>query len=68
MEAKREALLAKTLRRREQIEQKVGEIEAKNAERRQAELERQEAAEQRKRERELQRSLFLFLLFIEIMK
>uniref|UniRef100_A0A0R3S414 Calmodulin-regulated spectrin-associated protein 1 n=1 Tax=Elaeophora elaphi TaxID=1147741 RepID=A0A0R3S414_9BILA len=58
MEAKREALLAKTLRRREQIEQKVGEIEAKNAERRQAELERQEAAEQRKRERELQRLLF----------
>ncbi|VDN91259.1 unnamed protein product [Brugia pahangi] len=59
MEAKREALLAKTLRRREQIEQKVGEIEAKNAERRQAELERQEAAEQRKRERELQRQRIL---------
>ncbi|MCP9265222.1 Short spindle protein 4 [Dirofilaria immitis] len=52
MEAKREALLAKTLRRREQIEQK-------NAERRQAELERQEAAEQRKRERELQRQRIL---------
>uniref|UniRef100_A0A915Q4M2 CKK domain-containing protein n=1 Tax=Setaria digitata TaxID=48799 RepID=A0A915Q4M2_9BILA len=59
MEAKREALLAKTLRRREQIEQKVGELEAKNAERRQAELERQEAAEQRKRERELQRQRIL---------
>uniref|UniRef100_A0A8R1TPV7 Calponin-homology (CH) domain-containing protein n=1 Tax=Onchocerca volvulus TaxID=6282 RepID=A0A8R1TPV7_ONCVO len=59
MEAKREALLAKTLRRREQIEQKVGEIEAKNAERRQAELERQEAAELRKRERELQRQRIL---------
>lgn len=64
MEAKREALLAKTLRRREQIEQKVGEIEAKNAERRQAELERQEAAEQRKRERELQRSLFTISIFL----
>ncbi|KHN88370.1 Short spindle protein 4 [Toxocara canis] len=59
MEAKREALLAKTLRRREQIEQKVEEIEARNAERRQAELEKQEAAEQRKRERELQRQKIL---------
>ncbi|VDN02096.1 unnamed protein product [Thelazia callipaeda] len=59
MEAKREALLAKTLRRREQIEQKVGEMEARNAERRQAELEKQEAAEQRKRERELQRQRIL---------
>uniref|UniRef100_A0A0N5AEL1 Calponin-homology (CH) domain-containing protein n=1 Tax=Syphacia muris TaxID=451379 RepID=A0A0N5AEL1_9BILA len=55
MEAKREALLARTLRRREQIEQKVGEIEARNAERRQLELEKQEAAEQRKKERELNR-------------
>lgn len=59
MEAKREALLAKTLRRREQLEQKAGEIEAKNAERRQAELEKQEAAEQRKREREAQRLKYL---------
>ncbi|VDK60396.1 unnamed protein product [Anisakis simplex] len=59
MEAKREALLAKTLRRREQIEQRVEEIEAKNAERRQAELEKQEAAEMRKRERELQRQKIL---------
>lgn len=59
MEAKREALLAKTLRRREQIEQKAGELEAKNAERRQAELEKQEAAEQRKRDREAQRQKIL---------
>uniref|UniRef100_A0A9J2PDT4 CKK domain-containing protein n=1 Tax=Ascaris lumbricoides TaxID=6252 RepID=A0A9J2PDT4_ASCLU len=59
MEAKREALLAKTLRRREQIEQRVEEIEARNAERRQAELEKQEAAELRKRERELQRQKIL---------
>ncbi|VDN51643.1 unnamed protein product [Dracunculus medinensis] len=59
MEAKREALLAKTLKRREQIEQKVEELEAKNAERRLAEIEKQEAAEQRKRERDLQRQKIL---------
>lgn len=55
MEAKKEALLARTLRRREQLEQRVGELEARNAGRRQAELEKQEAAEQRKKERELNR-------------
>lgn len=63
MEAKREALLAKTLKRREQIEQKVEELEAKNAERRLAEIEKQEAAEQRKRERDLQRLILVYLKF-----
>jgi hypothetical protein len=55
MEAKREALMAKTLLRKEQIDQKVEEIEAKNADKRMEEQRKLEMVESRKFEKEMRR-------------
>ncbi|KAF8380870.1 ptrn-1 [Pristionchus pacificus] len=59
MQAKRDALLAKTMKRKEEITQKVDTIEARNAERRAAERAKQEMADQRKVEKEIQRQKIL---------
>ncbi|KAK5979979.1 Patronin [Trichostrongylus colubriformis] len=58
-QAKRAALLAKTMKRKEEIENKVDQIEQRNAEKRMAELAKREMAEQRKLEKELQRQKIL---------
>ncbi|KAK6759449.1 hypothetical protein RB195_021187 [Necator americanus] len=58
-QAKRAALLAKTMKRKEEIENKVDQIEQRNAEKRLAELAKREMAEQRKLEKELQRQKIL---------
>ncbi|KAK6739464.1 hypothetical protein RB195_008135 [Necator americanus] len=57
-QAKRAALLAKTMKRKEEIENKVDQIEQRNAEKRLAELAKPEMTEQRKLE-ELQRQKIL---------
>ncbi|GMR33772.1 hypothetical protein PMAYCL1PPCAC_03967, partial [Pristionchus mayeri] len=59
MQAKRDALMAKTMKRKEEITQKVDNIEARNAERRAAERAKQEMADQRKVEKEIQRQKIL---------
>ncbi|CAJ0610232.1 unnamed protein product [Cylicocyclus nassatus] len=58
-QAKRAALLAKTMKRKEEIESKVDQIEQRNAEKRLAEIAKREMAEQRKLEKELQRQKIL---------
>ncbi|EPB79660.1 hypothetical protein ANCCEY_01204 [Ancylostoma ceylanicum] len=58
-QAKRAALLAKTMKRKEEIENKVDQIEQRNAEKRLAEMAKREMAEQRKLEKELQRQKIL---------
>ncbi|KAE9419362.1 hypothetical protein Angca_002417, partial [Angiostrongylus cantonensis] len=58
-QAKRAALLAKTMKRKEEIENKVDQIEQRNAEKRMAEIAKREMAEQRKLEKELQRQKIL---------
>uniref|UniRef100_A0AC34PYP1 CKK domain-containing protein n=1 Tax=Panagrolaimus sp. JU765 TaxID=591449 RepID=A0AC34PYP1_9BILA len=59
MRAKRDALYANLMKRKEQIADKVEEIEAKNMEKRQKEIEKQELAEQRKIEKEIRRQKLL---------
>ncbi|GMT03434.1 hypothetical protein PENTCL1PPCAC_25608 [Pristionchus entomophagus] len=59
MQAKRDALLAKTMKRKSEITIKVDNIEARNAERRAAERAKQEMADQRKIEKEIQRQKIL---------
>ncbi|GMT33362.1 hypothetical protein PFISCL1PPCAC_24659 [Pristionchus fissidentatus] len=59
MQAKRDALLAKTMKRKEEITTKVDNIEARHAERRAAEKAKQEMADQRKIEKEIQRQKIL---------
>ncbi|KAJ1362998.1 hypothetical protein KIN20_022742 [Parelaphostrongylus tenuis] len=58
-QAKRAALLAKTMKRKEEIENKVDQIEQRNAEKRMAEIAKREMAEQRKLEKEIQRQKIL---------
>ena len=58
MRAKRDALYANLMKRKEQIADKVEEIEAKNMEKRQQEIAKQELAEQRKIDKELRRLIF----------
>ncbi|KJH42889.1 hypothetical protein DICVIV_11126 [Dictyocaulus viviparus] len=56
-QARRAALLAKTMKRKEEIENKIDQIEQRNAEKRMAEIAKREMAEQRKLEKELQRQV-----------
>ncbi|VDP17765.1 unnamed protein product [Heligmosomoides polygyrus] len=58
-QAKRAALLARTMKRKEEIKKKVDQIEQRNAEKRLAELAKREMAEQRKLEKQLQRQKIL---------
>ncbi|KHJ91515.1 hypothetical protein OESDEN_08621 [Oesophagostomum dentatum] len=58
-QAKRAALLAKTMKRKEDFASKVDQIEQRNAEKRLAEMAKREMAEQRKLEKELQRQKIL---------
>lgn len=65
MQAKRNALYANLMKRKEKIADKVEEKEAQYSEKREAERAKQEAAEQRKIETEFRRFFYLnILIFI----
>lgn len=55
MQAKRDALYAKLMERKEKVEEAVAEKEAKNAERRMEDQRKQEMVEQKKLEKEMRR-------------
>ena len=61
-EAKRAALLAKTQKRKEEMENKLDAVEQRNIEKKLAEEAKKEAVEQKKLEKEIQRSAFRGIL------